>query len=190
MEIAKELNGFWVEHYSKEDIKNNMESLNKDMTRIIASYETSPSFDYYGALDDLNDKMSDFLIDDFADAKLYFLRNKVSNKVVSFALFSKDETKESIHLEIIYTHKAHRGAGFGGVLLKSACQDLQKRGINLVTSTVENKNKSSIEMHNTFGENENVELYRNDIIYGRTEFEMDISKINTPKKENKDTFEF
>ena len=189
MEIAKELNGFWVECYSKEDL-NTDKNVKDEMTKIISSYERSTKIDYFEALQDLEDKLQDFLTFGYLDAKLYLLRSKVDSSAVGFALYSKDEKLDSIHLEMIYTHCQRRGSGFGEVLLTQSCKDLQKKGFDMVTSTVENNNKASMAMHDSFAKNENVKLYRNSILFDRTEFEVDISNINTPKMEADDAFEF
>ena len=86
--------------------------------------------------------MQDFLSYENNNAWLYLLRNKESNEPISFALYSKEDDKEAVHLEMIYTHCERNGSGFGEVLLTQSFKDLQKKGLNMVTSTVEYKNKA------------------------------------------------
>lgn len=184
-----EKNGYVFECYSKQELNSNTK-LYEEMTSIILSYQRSMVVDYNEALNDLDDNMQDFLSYENNDAWLYLLRNKESDEPISFALYSKEDDKEAVHLEMIYTDLDRCGNGFAEILLANSCKDLSAQGYNMISSVVNAENDASNAMHSSFAKHQNVKLYCSEIYGNRYEYEIDISNINSPKMENENEFEF
>ena len=178
METVKKEKVFSIDCYHKNDYLTSSEEINREMLRVVASYEyNNNNYDFDDAEEYLRDLNNDFFTNDNIDVRLYVLNNNIDKMPVCFALFSHDKERNDWHLEYICVNEEFSGSGFAGLLLKVCAKDIAKTEFPLITSVVKKTNEASIGLHNSLAKIPGVEFSCCELDSHRYSYSIGLQKI-------------
>ena len=130
----------------KQSFLNNHEKIINVCLNILASHEKSMSG---GELENAKNYLFNVCSDLFADGEAYFFVITRNKKPVSFCIYTAHPQKPNTYImEMIYTHSQLSNCGYGTLCLEHSLSHMKNLGAKQVVLTVNNKNQSSMHMHN------------------------------------------
>lgn len=179
METLKQGEFYSIKRFDREDYLDNFELINGLMTRVFSSHEGYNDFyDYDEALEYINEKNTDFFMEEFLIPKLYVLFDEQNNTPVSFALYSHDKERDDWHLEFISTHKDYSNMGYAEAIFKSSAKDLINTEYPRISSVVAKNNKSSLALHNAIGGTIGIGFVKEEIENNRYSFLFELKNMS------------
>ena len=135
-----------IEKIDKQSFLKNYEKITNVCLRILASHEKTLS---HKEMENAKNYLYNVCTDLFLDGEAYFFVLTRDKKPVSFCIYSAHPQKQNAYImEMIYTHSQLSNCGYGTLCLEHSLNQMKKLGATEVILTVNNKNQSSMHMHN------------------------------------------
>lgn len=130
----------------KQSFLKNHEKIINVCLKILASHEKQLSST---ELENAKNYLYSVCSDLFVDGEAYFFVLTRNQKPVSFCIYTAHPQKPNTYImEMIYTHSQISNCGYGTLCLEHSLSQMKSLGAKQVILTVNNKNHSSMHMHN------------------------------------------